>query len=47
MRYQIKTNGCVKGYGYVVDYTGNIWYYGSLDDCNKLIDELEAVYDED
>ena len=42
MFYQIMTDDCQKGYGYVRDYLGNIWFYGSLKDCQKFITELEC-----
>ena len=39
--YQIITTGCAAGYGFVRDYLGNIWYYGSVEDCQRVITELE------
>ena len=42
MHYSIKTDGCATGYGYVIDYMGNIWFYGSVDDCQHFIEEVEG-----
>lgn len=42
MFFQIRTDDCQKGYGFVQDYLGNIWFYGSLEDCKIFIRELEC-----
>lgn len=35
--FKIKTDGFPKGYGYVVDFLGNIWFYGPVEECAKFI----------
>lgn len=40
--FRIVTDGCAKGYGAVRDYLGNTWFYGSLEDCQKFITEMEC-----
>lgn len=40
--FRIVTDGCAKGYGVVRDYLGNTWFYGSLEDCQKFITEMEC-----
>lgn len=42
---RIKTDGCAKGYGYVVDYLGNVWFYGSITECESFIAVMnEQIY---
>lgn len=41
MYYQIVTNGCPKGYGFVRDYMGNKCYYGTLEQCEEFIQIME------
>lgn len=38
--FRIIVNGCQKGYGIVVDFLGNTWFYGSVEECEKFITEL-------
>ena len=38
--FRIIVNGCQKGYGIVVDFLGNTWFYGFLEECEKFITEL-------
>ena len=40
---QIKTNGCAKGYGYLVDYLGNVGFYGSIAECESFITGMEEI----
>ena len=40
---RIIIDGCVRGYGYVVDYLGDIWFYGTIDECGQFIVDMEAV----
>lgn len=35
--YEIVTNGCPDGYGFVRDYMGNKVYYGTLSECHSCI----------
>ena len=43
--FRIIVEGCQKGCGIVIDFLGNTWFYGSIDDCNRFIEELtEEVY---
>lgn len=39
----IKTDGCGKGQAFVVDYLGNIWFYGSIAECESFIHEWEVL----
>lgn len=42
---KIKTDGCAKGYGFVVDYLSNVWFYGSISECESFIAEMnERIY---
>ena len=46
--YQIFVNSdCAKGWAFVRDYTGNLVYYGSVDDCKKFIDDVTGFGMED
>ena len=40
---QIKTDGCQKGYGYVIDFMGDVWFYGSIAECEAFIADMEEV----
>lgn len=40
---RIKFDGCAKGYGYVVDYLGDVWFYGSIAECEAFIQEWEET----
>lgn len=33
-----------KGFGYVRDYIGNTWFYGTLQECKEFIKQIEEVY---
>lgn len=39
--YQIIKDDGRKGYGYVKDYVGNTWFYGTLKECKEFIKEIE------
>lgn len=41
--YSIDVRGFQKGYGCVRDYLGNIYFYGSIKECEEFIAELEEV----
>ena len=41
--YQIITNGCPKGWGFVRDYMGNKIFYGTIKECMRCIDILMEV----
>lgn len=43
MFFRIVTTGCQKGYGVVKDFLGNTWFYGSLDDCQNFINNVEGM----
>ena len=32
-----------KGFGYVRDYLGNIWYYGPIKDCQKFMEGINKA----
>ena len=40
--YIIVKDGCRQGYGYVRDYVGNIWYYGTIKECKQFIKAIEG-----
>ena len=40
---KIMIDGCAKGYGYVVDYLGDVWFYGSIAECEIFIAGMEEV----
>lgn len=40
---RIKTDGCARGYGFVVDYLGNVWFYGCISECESFITEMEEI----
>lgn len=40
---KIRTDGLPKGYGYVVDYLGNVWFYGSISECESFITGMEEM----
>ena len=42
MFFRIMTEGCQKGYGFVQDYLGNIWFYGLVSDCEHFINDIEG-----
>lgn len=41
--YSIDVHGQPKGYGFVKDYQGNIYFYGSIKECEEFISRLEEV----
>ena len=41
--YQISKRDCVKGYGVVIDYLGNTWFYGTIEECKETIKMLEGL----
>ena len=45
--YQIITNGCPKGWGFVRDYQGNKIFYGTIKDCKRCIAILEDAFKEE
>lgn len=38
--FKIIVKGCQKGYGIVIDFLGNTWFYGPLEECEKFITKL-------
>lgn len=40
---KIRTDGCAKGYGFVIDYLGNVWFYGSIAECESFITGMEEI----
>ena len=38
--FSIYTKDCPKGWAYVRDYTGNLVYYGPIEECFKFIDQM-------
>lgn len=40
---KIKTDGCAEGYGYIIDYLGDVWFYGSIAECEIFINGMEEV----
>lgn len=30
-----------KGFGYVCDYLGNVWYYGPIKECQKFMEGIK------
>ena len=40
--FTLVTADCPKGYAYVRDYTGNLVYYGSIDECHHFINAMNA-----
>ena len=41
--FRIITEGCQKGFGIVRDFLGNTWFYGSLEECEKFIIDVEGM----
>ena len=39
--YQIVKDKFRSGYGYVRDYIGNLWFYGTIKECKSFISDLE------
>lgn len=39
--YQIIKDESRKGFGYVRDYIGNVWFYGTLKECKEFITNIE------
>lgn len=39
--YQIIKDEGRKGFGYVKDYVGNTWFYGTLKECKEFISNIE------
>lgn len=33
-----------KGWAWVRDYLGNIWYYGTIKECKAFIDDIERSF---
>lgn len=44
--FEIITNGCPDGYGFVRDYMGNKVFYGTVEECFSCIDNLMGVQNE-
>ena len=42
--FQIIKDDFRKGFGYVKDYIGNTWYYGTLKECKEFISQIEEVF---
>lgn len=42
MYYQLITNGCPSGYGFVRDYMGNKVFYGTIEECHDCLDDLNG-----
>ena len=42
--YTIIKDECRKGWGFVRDYVGNTWFYGTLKECKEFIKQIEEVY---
>ena len=40
--FTLVTAGCPKGWAYVRDYTGNLVYYGSIDECHHFINAMNT-----
>lgn len=38
--YKIDSVGCATGYGFVRDYVGNIWFYGTVEKCQEFIERM-------
>ena len=41
--YTIVKDESRKGWGYVRDYVGNTWFYGTLKECKEFINQIEEV----
>lgn len=39
--YRIIEDRSRKGYGYIRDYIGNLWFYGTLEQCKQFIADIE------
>lgn len=44
--FRIVITGCARGYGIVKDYLGNTWFYGTMEDCQLWIINVERLLDE-
>ncbi len=42
--YSIVKDENRKGWGYVRDYVGNTWFYGTLKECKEFINQIEEVF---
>ena len=42
--YTIVKDEFRKGWAYVKDYVGNIWFYGTIKECKEFIKQIEEVY---
>lgn len=42
--YTIVKDEFRKGWGYVRDYVGNTWFYGTLKECQEFINQIEEVF---
>ena len=42
--FQIIKDDFRKGFGYVKDYIGNTWFYGTLKECKEFISQIEEVF---
>ena len=42
--YQIIKDEGRKGWGYVKDYIGNTWFYGTLQECKEFISQIAEVF---
>lgn len=41
--YLINTDGCRDGCGVVIDYCGNIWFFGTIEECEHFIFDVQEV----
>lgn len=42
--YTIIKDESRKGWGYVRDYVGNTWFYGTIKECKEFINQIEEVF---
>ena len=42
--YTIVKDEFRKGWGFVRDYVGNTWFYGTLKECKEFIKQIEEVF---
>ena len=42
--YSIIKDEFREGWGYVKDYVGNTWFYGTVKECKEFIKQIEEVF---
>ena len=42
--YTIVKDEFRKGFGYVKDYIGNTWFYGTIKECKEFINQITEVF---